>query len=64
MKVRVAGNLVMRKRGSLNLSVKLKPSERLAQEQAMLFSLLKNKDADGFFQFTLGGTLAQPVPRL
>ena len=64
MKVRVAGNLVMRKRGSLNLSVKLKPSERLAQEQAMLFSLLKNKDADGFFQFTLGGTIAQPVPRL
>ncbi len=64
LKVRVSGDLVMRERGTLNLAVKLKPSERLAKEQSGLLSLLKNRDAEGFYQFTLGGTLAEPFPRL
>jgi hypothetical protein len=29
-----------------------------------VLSLLKNKDAEGFYQFSLGGTLAEPMPRL
>jgi type II secretion system protein N len=64
LKVRLSGDLVMRERGTMNLSVKLKPSERLAKEQAGLLSLLKNRDAEGFYQFSLGGTVAEPVPRL
>jgi type II secretion system protein N len=64
LKVRCLGDLVLRGRGSLNLTVKLKPSERLATEQAGIFSLLKNKDADGFYLFSLGGTLSNPLPRL
>jgi type II secretion system protein N len=64
LKVRCVGDMVMRERGTLNLSVKVKASERLAQEQAALLSLLKNKDAEGFYQFSLGGTLSEPVPRL
>ena len=64
LKVRCLGDLVLRDRGTLNLSVKLKPSERLATEQAGIFSLLKNKDAEGFYQFSLGGTLSDPLPRL
>jgi type II secretion system protein N len=64
LKVRVSGDLVMRERGTLNLAVKLKPSERLVQEQAALLSLLKNRDAEGYYLFSLGGTLAEPMPRL
>jgi type II secretion system protein N len=64
LKVRCLGDLVLRERGTLNLTVKLKPSERLATEQAAIFSFLKNKDADGFYQFSLGGTLSDPLPRL
>ncbi len=64
LKVRCLGDLVLRDRGTLNLTVKLKPSERLATEQAGIFSLFKNKDAEGFYQFSLGGTLSDPLPRL
>jgi type II secretion system protein N len=64
LKVRCLGDLVMRERGTLNLTIKLKPSERLAQEQSGLLSFLKNKDAEGFYQFSLGGTLSEPMPRL
>jgi type II secretion system protein N len=64
LKVRCLGDLVLRERGSLNLTIKLKVSERLAHEQAGLMSLLKNKDAEGFYQFSLGGTLDAPIPRL
>ena len=64
LKVRATGDMVLRERGTLNLLVRLKPSERLVREQAGIFSLLKNKDADGFYQFTLGGLLAEPMPRL
>ena len=64
LKIRCSGDMVVRERGSLNLIVKLKASERLAQQQAALLSLLKNKDADGFYQFSLGGTLSEPMPRL
>ncbi len=64
LKVRITGDLVMRERGTLNLVVKLKPSERLATEQAGLLSFLKNRDAEGFYQFTLGGTVTEPMPRL
>lgn len=62
--VRCLGDVVLRERGTINLTVKLKPSERLAQEQAGLLSLLKNRDAEGFYQFGVGGTLSEPVPRL
>jgi type II secretion system protein N len=64
LKVRCLGDLVLRDRGTLNLTVKLKPSERLATEQAGIFSLFKNKDAEGFYQFNLGGTLSDPLPRM
>ena len=64
LKVRATGDMVLRERGTLNLLVRLKPSERLVREQAGIFSLLKNRDADGFYQFTLGGLLAEPMPRL
>ncbi len=64
LKVRVTGDMVLNERGTLNLMVKLKPSERLAREQAGIVGLLKNRDAEGFYQFTLGGTLDMPVPRL
>jgi len=64
LKVRVSGDLVMRERGTLNLAVKLKVSERLAKEQAGLLSLLKNRDPEGFYLFSLGGTVAEPMPRL
>lgn len=63
LKVRVSGDLVMRERGYLNLVVKFKPSERLAQEQAGLLSFIKTRDAEGYYQLSLGGTLAAPVPR-
>lgn len=64
LKVRCLGDLVLRERGTVNLTIKLKPSERLAREQAGILSLLKNKDAEGFYQFSLGGTLDAPMPRL
>jgi len=63
LKIRVSGDLVMRERGTLNLAVKLKPSERLAKEQSMLLSLLKNRDPEGFYLFSLGGTVAEPQGR-
>ncbi len=64
LKLRVNGDLVLREQGMLNLTIKLKPSERLAHEQSALLSLLKNRDADGFYILTLGGTVAAPMPRL
>jgi len=64
LKIQCRGDMVLRERGSLNILVKLKPSERLAREQAQPLSLLKNKDAEGFYMFNLGGTLDAPVPRL
>ncbi len=64
LKVQCLGDVVLRERGSLNLTVKLKPSERLAREQSGILSLLKNKDAEGFYQFSIGGTLSEPMPRL
>jgi type II secretion system protein N len=64
LKIQCQGDMVLRERGSLNLVIKLKPSERLGREQAALVSLLKNKDAEGFYQFSLGGTLDAPIPRL
>ncbi len=64
LKVRCLGDLILRERGTLNLTIKLKPSERMAREQAGIVSLLKNKDAEGFYQFSLGGTLSEPMPRL
>ena len=30
----------------------------------MVLSLLKHKDADGYYQFSVGGTMAEPLPRL
>ena len=63
LKIRISGDLVMRERGTLNLAVKFKPSERLATEQAGLLSLLKNKDADGYYLLSLAGTVAEPMPR-
>ncbi len=63
LKVRCLGDLILRERGALNLTVKLKLSERLAREQEGLVALLKNKDAEGFYQFSLGGTLSDPLPR-
>ena len=63
LKVRISGDLVMRERGTINLAVKFKPSERLATEQSGLLSLLKNKDAEGYYLLTLAGTVAEPFPR-
>ena len=63
LKVRISGDVVMRERGTLNLVVKFKPSERLATEQAGLLSFLKNKDSDGYYLLTLAGTVAEPLPR-
>jgi type II secretion system protein N len=64
LKVRCMGDLILREHGMINLTVKLKPSELMAREQAGLFSLLKTRDADGFYQLGLGGTLSDPLPRL
>jgi type II secretion system protein N len=63
LKVRCMGDLILREHGMINLTVKLKPSELMAREQAGLFSLLKTRDADGFYQLGLGGTLSDPLPR-
>jgi type II secretion system protein N len=62
--VRATGDLVLRERGTINLAIKLKPSERLAHEQSALISLLQNRDAEGFYQLALGGMLSEPMPRL
>jgi type II secretion system protein N len=64
LKVRMSGDMVLNQQGMLNLMVKLKPSERLAHEQSGIISLLKNRDADGFYQVGIGGTVAAPLPRL
>lgn len=64
LSLRVTGDLVLRQTGPLNLQVRLKPSERLAREQAGYISLLKNRDAEGYYRFSLGGTVAAPFPRL
>ncbi len=64
LKIKVTGDLVLRENGALNVAVKLKPSEKLSHEQTGLLSLLKNRDAEGFYQFSLGGTLSEPLPRL
>jgi type II secretion system protein N len=64
LKVQVTGDLVLRERGTINLTVKLKPSERLAHEQSAMLSLLKNRDADGFYLLTIGGVLSAPMARL
>jgi len=64
IKIRCLGDMVLRERGSLNLTVKLKPSERLAREQAAVLSMLRNRDADGFYQLSVGGTMAEPLARL
>jgi len=64
LKVRCLGDVVLREKGSLSLTIRVKPSEVLARQQAGLFSMLKNKDAEGFYQFSLGGTLDAPMPRL
>lgn len=61
--IRIAGDMVLRERGSLNLTIRLKPSERLAHEQSAVLAFLKNRDAEGFYQFTLGGLLTEPMPR-
>jgi type II secretion system protein N len=63
LKMKCTGDLVLRERGTLNLLLKIKPSERLAHEQSMVVSLLKNKDAEGFYQLGFGGTLSDPLPR-
>jgi type II secretion system protein N len=62
--VRATGDLVLRERGTLNLAIKLKPSERLMHEQSALLSLLKTRDAEGYHLLTLGGMLSEPMPRL
>lgn len=64
LRIRVTGDVVLRERGTINLTIKLKPSERLAHEQSGILSLLKNRDPDGFYQITLGGMLSEPMPRL
>ena len=47
LRIQGMGDIVLRQHGTINLTVKLKPSERLAQEQAGILSLLKNRDAEG-----------------
>jgi type II secretion system protein N len=61
--IRITGDVILRERGNLNLTIRLKPSERLAHEQAAILSFLKNRDPEGFYQFTLGGLLTEPMPR-
>jgi hypothetical protein len=36
----------------------------LSRQQSGILSFLKNKDAEGFYQFSIGGTLSDPIPRL
>ncbi len=61
--VRASGDVVLRERGTLNLALRLKPSERLSHEQSALFSLLRTRDTEGFYQLSLGGMLSEPMPR-
>jgi type II secretion system protein N len=62
--VRATGDLVLRERGTINLAIKLKPSERLMHEQSALLSFLKTRDAEGYYLLILGGMLSEPMPRL
>jgi type II secretion system protein N len=64
LSVRATGDLVLRERGTINLAIKLKPSERLAHEQAAMISLLRSRDAEGYYLLTVGGILSEPMPRL
>ncbi len=64
LSVRATGDVVLRERGTVNLTVKLKPSEKLLHEQSALFSLLKTRDPDGFYEVSFGGLLSAPMPRL
>ena len=63
LKIQASGDMVLRERGTLNISVRIKPSERLLHEQSALFSLLQNRDAEGYFLVTLGGLVSEPMPR-
>lgn len=62
--IRAAGDVVLRRTGLLNLQMKVKPSERLLREQSGYFALLKIRDAEGYYPFSVGGTVAAPFPRL
>jgi type II secretion system protein N len=62
LKVHAAGDVVMREQGPINLTIRLKPSERMVHEQQSLFSLLK-VDSDGFYRITIGGLVSAPVPQ-
>lgn len=64
LKVIGVGDVVLREKGTLRLTFRLKPSERLAQEQAGFMSMLKNKDAEGYYLLSVGGTLDAPIPRM
>ncbi len=63
LKVRMTGDLVLRERGSINLTVRFNPSERLSHEQSAILSLFKNRDPEGYYQVSLGGVLTEPMPR-
>ena len=64
LQLRVTGDVILHERGLLNLTVKVKPSEQLAHDQSALISLLHNRDPEGFYQFSVGGLVSQPMPRL
>ncbi len=61
--IRVTGDMVMRDQGLINLAIRLKPSERLAHEQASFVSLLRNRDAEGFYHIIIGGLVSSPMPQ-
>ncbi len=61
--VRATGDLFMREQGTINMTIRLRPSERLAHEQNALFSLLKNRDPEGFYEIKLGGSISNPLPQ-
>lgn len=63
IKIRMSGDAVLRDHGSINLSVKFRPSERIEREQTNLLSLIKNRDSGGFYHLSLVGTLDAPIPR-
>jgi type II secretion system protein N len=60
--VRAAGDVVMREQGMINITIRFRPSERMLHEQAAMFSLLKDRDPEGYYQIKLGGTIASPLP--
>jgi len=64
LNINCGGDIALGDRGGMNLLFRLKPSERLNHEQAGILSLFKTRDADGFYQFGLGGTLSEPALRL